>query len=158
MLSQKAKYALRALLALAEAEGGEPMHISDIAAHRNLPRKFLEAILLELKHHGLVHSRRGRNGGYSLARPAAEISFGQVIRIIDGPMAPLPCLSRMAYRRCDDCDDEKSCAIRRVFAVTHELTARMLDETTLADALASGSAATGSAMLLSDGRPDQKIA
>lgn len=141
MLSQKAKYALRALLVLAEAEDGAPQHISAIAERQALPKKFLEAILLELKHHGLLHSRRGKNGGYCLARPAAQISFGQVIRIIDGPMAPLPCLSRMAYRKCADCADEKTCAIRRIFAVTHDLTTRVLDETTLADAVTAGSAA-----------------
>ena len=135
MLSQKAKYALRALLALADQGDDEPMLISDIAERHNLPKKFLEQILLDLKHHGLVQSRRGRSGGYALLRPAAEISFGQVVRIIDGPLAPLPCLSRMAYRRCPDCAGEESCAIRRVFARTHQLTTGILDRTTLADAI-----------------------
>lgn len=134
MLSQKAKYALRALLVLAE-EDHEPVLISDIAERHNLPKKFLEQILLDLKHHGLVQSRRGRSGGYALLKPAAEITFGQVVRIIDGPLAPLPCLSRMAYRRCEDCAGEESCAIRRVFALTHQLTTDILDRTTLADAL-----------------------
>jgi len=136
MLSQKAKYALRALLALAQEGDDRSLLISDIAERHNLPKKFLEQILLDLKHHGLVQSRRGRHGGYGLLKPAAEISFGQVVRIIDGPLAPLPCLSRMAYRRCDDCPGEESCAIRRVFALTHELTTGVLDRTTLADALA----------------------
>jgi Rrf2 family protein len=135
MLSQKAKYALRALLALAEQGDDEPMLISEIAERHSLPKKFLEQILLDLKHHGLVQSRRGRSGGYALLRPAAEISFGQVVRIIDGPLAPLPCLSKMAYRRCEDCSGEESCAIRRVFARTHELTTGILDRTTLADAI-----------------------
>jgi Rrf2 family protein len=135
MLSQKAKYALRALLALAEQGDDEPMLISEIAERNSLPKKFLEQILLDLKHHGLVQSRRGRSGGYALLRPAAEISFGQVLRIIDGPLAPLPCLSKMAYRRCEDCSGEESCAIRRVFARTHQLTTAILDRTTLADAI-----------------------
>ena len=135
MLSQKAKYAFRALLALAEAGGDRALLIADIAERHNLPKKFLEQILLDLKHHGLVHSRRGRSGGYSLLKPASEISFGQVVRIIDGPLAPLPCLSVMAYRRCEDCADEESCAIRRVFALTHQVTATLLDRTTLADAV-----------------------
>ncbi len=139
MLSQKAKYALRALLALAEAGDDRALLIADVAERHNLPKKFLEQILLDLKHHGLVQSRRGRHGGYGLLKPAAEISFGQVVRIIDGPLAPLPCLSRMAYRRCEDCPDEASCAIRRVFARTHQLTADLLDRTTLADALAGAS-------------------
>jgi Rrf2 family protein len=135
MLSQKAKYALRALLALAEAGDDRSLLIGEIAERHNLPKKFLEQILLDLKHHGLVQSRRGRSGGYALLKPAAEISFGQVVRIIDGPLAPLPCLSRMAYRRCEDCSGEESCAIRRVFAAIHRHTTGVLDGTTLADAL-----------------------
>jgi Rrf2 family protein len=136
MLSQKAKYALRALLVLAEEGDDRPLMISDIAERHNLPKKFLEQILLDLKHHGLVQSRRGRSGGYALLKPAAEISFGQVVRIIDGPLAPLPCLSKMAYRRCEDCPGEEACEIRRVFARTHQLTSDVLDGTTLADAVA----------------------
>jgi Rrf2 family protein len=135
MLSQKAKYALRALLVLAEEGDDKPVLIGDIAERHNLPKKFLEQILLDLKHHGLVQSRRGRSGGYSLLKPASEISFGQVVRIIDGPLAPLPCLSRMAYRRCEDCAGEENCRIRRVFALTHQVTSTVLDRTTLADAL-----------------------
>jgi Rrf2 family protein len=140
MLSQKAKYALRALLVLAEEGDDRPLMISDIAERHNLPKKFLEQILLDLKHHGLVQSRRGRSGGYALLKPAAEISFGQVVRIIDGPLAPLPCLSKMAYRRCEDCPGEEACEIRRVFARTHQLTSEVLDSTTLADAVASAPA------------------
>ena len=136
MISQKAKYALRALVSLAQAPKGEPVFISDIAEQQSIPKKFLEQILLDLKHHGLVQSRRGRHGGCGLLKPASEISFGQVVRIIDGPLAPLPCLSKMAYRRCEDCPGEASCAIRRVFARTHQLTSEVLDRTTLADALA----------------------
>jgi Rrf2 family protein len=135
MLSQKSKYALRALLALAREGDDKSLLISDIAERHNLPKKFLEQILLDLKHHGLVQSRRGRSGGYALLKPAAEISFGQVVRIIDGSLAPLPCLSKIAYRRCEDCPSEEACEIRRVFARTHQLTTEVLDRTTLADAL-----------------------
>jgi Rrf2 family protein len=135
MLSQKAKYALRALLVLAQEGSNQPVLIADIAERHNLPKKFLEQILLDLKHHGLVQSRRGRSGGYTLLKPASEISFGQVVRIIDGPLAPLPCLSKMAYRRCDDCPGEDNCPIRHVFARTHQLTTGILDRTTLADAV-----------------------
>lgn len=135
MLSQKAKYALRALLVLAEEGDDKPVLIADIAERHNLPKKFLEQILLDLKHHGLVQSRRGRSGGYSLLKSASEISFGQVVRIIDGPLAPLPCLSKMAYRRCEDCAGEENCAIRRVFALIHQVTTTVLDRTTLATAL-----------------------
>ena len=103
MISQKAKYALRALVALAKKPSGHPVFIGDIAESENIPKKFLEQILLDLKHHGLVASRRGKAGGYGLLRPADTISFGEVLRIVDGPIAPLPCLSKIAYRRCDDC-------------------------------------------------------
>jgi Rrf2 family protein len=135
MLSQKAKYALRALLHLAEAPAGEAVLISDIATKHHIPKKFLEQILLDLKNHGVVQSWRGRSGGYALLKPASEISFGQVLRIVDGPLAPLPCLSRVAYRRCSDCEDESACALRRVFAVSHQATVAVLDRTVLSDAL-----------------------
>lgn len=135
MLSQKAKYALRALLELAQAGPGEALLISEIAERQRLPRKFLEQILLELKRRGIVQSKRGKYGGYALLKPASKITFGEVIRIVDGPLAPLPCLSRTAYRKCEDCDDEARCAIRRVFAVTHAATAKVLDQTSLVDAV-----------------------
>lgn len=137
MISQKAKYALRALIALAEVPENEPVFIADIAEDQSIPRKFLEQILLDLKHHGLVVSRRGKAGGYLLLRKPETITFGEVMRIIEGPLAPLPCLSKMAYRRCEDCSDEKSCRIRRVFAGVAEATRVVLDGTTIADAIAS---------------------
>lgn len=136
MLSQKAKYALRALLVLAEDEPGRCHLIADIATRQRMPQKFLEQILLELKRHGLVASKRGKNGGYRLLKAPSAITFGEVIRIVDGPLAPLACLSKTAYQRCEDCDDEATCAIRRVFAVTHEATVGVLDRTTLAAAMA----------------------
>ena len=107
MLSQKAKYALRALLMLAEAPAEELVLIQDIADRQKVPKKFLELILVELKRHGFAHSQRGRSGGYCLARPADAITFGQVIRAMDGPIAPLPCASITSYRRCADCQDER---------------------------------------------------
>src|SRR5918992_5008730 len=136
MLSQKAKYALRALLTLAEAPDGDAVLIADIAGRDNIPKKFLEQILLDLKHNGIVQSRRGRSGGYALLRAPEEISFGEVVRVIDGPIAPLPCLSRLAYRQCKDCRDENACMLRRVFAASHEATVTVLDQTSIADALA----------------------
>jgi Rrf2 family protein len=135
MLSQKAKYALRALLHLAEAPKGETVLISAIASKHHIPKKFLEQILLDLKNHGVVQSWRGRGGGYALLKPASEISFGQVLRIIDGPLAPLPCLSRVAYRKCSDCEDESACTLKRVFAISHQATVTVLDKISLADAL-----------------------
>jgi len=135
MISQKAKYALRALVALARGKPGQALAIGDIAEQQSIPKKFLEQILLDLKRQGLVVSRRGKAGGYALLRPADTISFGQVLRIIDGPIAPLPCLSKIAYRRCEDCKDEACCEIRRVFARVADATRDVLDRTTIADAL-----------------------
>jgi Rrf2 family protein len=135
MLSQKAKYALRALMVLARREDDNPIHIADLARSENIPRKFLEATLLELRKHGLLTSRRGPRGGYGLARPASEISFGEVIRIIDGPLAPLPCASVTAFRLCSDCPDPHGCSIRWVMQRVRDATAGVLDECTLADAL-----------------------
>lgn len=141
MISQKAKYALRALVALARAhDDDEALIIADIAERQNIPRKFLEQILLDLKRHGLLESRRGKNGGYGLLRPAEMITFGEVLRIIDGPIAPLPCLSKMAYRRCEDCQTESTCEVRRVFARVADATRAVLDSTTLADAVAADKA------------------
>lgn len=140
MISQKAKYALRALVALVRArETGQPTMIADISRDQAIPKKFLEQILLDLKRAGLVESRRGRAGGYILLRPPGEITFGEVLRLIDGPIAPLPCLSKIAYRACLDCHDETSCEIRHVFARVALATRDVLDQTTLADAVSDTS-------------------
>ena len=135
MISRKAKYALHAIMALARTNS---MIIQDIAIQEKIPRKFLEHILLDLKHHGLLESRRGKFGGYGLRIPADHITFGQVLRLIDGPIAPLTCLSRTAYRPCADCQGEESCEIRRVFAKVAKSTRHVLDRTTIADALKEG--------------------
>lgn len=135
MISQKAKYALRALVSLARAGRGETRMIGEISREQAIPKKFLEQILLELKRGGLVASRRGRSGGYELLRPAEQITFGEVLRLIDGPIAPLPCLSIMAYRRCEDCRDEAECEIRHVFERVTLATRAVLDRTSLADSL-----------------------
>ncbi len=138
MISQKAKYALRALVSLAQARQGEPVFISDIADQQSIPKKFLEQILLDLKRHGILVSRRGKFGGYQLLKDPAEITFGSILRIIDGPIAPLPCLSKMAYRRCADCKSEGNCEIRKVFAEVAEATRNVLDKRTIADAINGG--------------------
>ncbi len=135
MLSQKCKYALRALLVLAHRQNEDLLLVGDIAESENLPKKFLEAILLELNRNGLVRSRRGRGGGYALAKPADLITFGQVVRIMDGPLAPLSCVSVNYYRRCDDCRDEASCEIRRVMRRVRDAIAAELDGTSIADAM-----------------------
>jgi len=134
MISQRAKYALRALLALAGSAAGEPLMIGEISRRQAIPKKFLEQILLELKRAGIVDSRRGRLGGYVLARPPERITFGEVLRLIDGPLALLPCLSKIAYKRCVDCSDETTCELRHVFARVADTTRAVLDSTSLADA------------------------
>lgn len=135
MISQKAKYALRALVSLAQAPQGEPVFISDIAEQQSIPKKFLEQILLDLKRHGILVSRRGKFGGYQLLKDPDDITFGSILRIVDGPIAPLPCLSKMAYRRCEDCKSEGNCEIRRVFAEVADATREVLDKRTIGDAI-----------------------
>jgi Rrf2 family protein len=134
MLTSKAKYALRAMIDLAATGGQRPAFIGDIAARQEIPRRFLENILLELRKHGLVVSHRGKNGGYALARPPENISFADVIRAMDGPLALAPCASRTAYQRCEDCKDEAICAIRRVLLEVRDATALILERTALAHA------------------------
>jgi Rrf2 family protein len=137
MLSQKARYALHALIVLAEHGAGEPKMIADIAEEARVPRKFLEQILLDLKRRGIVRSLRGRAGGYLLGRAPKSISFAEVIRTIDGPLALAPCVSTTAYHRCQDCVDEETCAIRKVLLAARDATAAVLEERTLAGALTS---------------------
>ena len=134
MITQKAKYAFKALLYLATQPAGASLSIEAVARGADVPRRFLEHILLDLKRSGLVASRRGRVGGYSLMKPAEEMTIGAVLRAIDGPIAPLPCISRTAYRRCADCKDEKTCNVRRLFADTYSATLLLMDGTTLATA------------------------
>jgi Rrf2 family protein len=133
MLTMKTKYALKALGQLAIAPAGEPMLIADIAEREDIPRKFLEAILVELKQHGFVRSRKGRGGGYTLAKDPDTVTLASVIRVIDGPIAPVPCLSRTAYRRCDGCRDEATCGVRLVLREAHAASVQVLETTTLGD-------------------------
>jgi Rrf2 family protein len=135
MLSQKAKYGLKALLALARQHGRGPLHISDIARQETIPQKFLEFILLQLRNHGIVRSRKGKGGGYTLLRAPGEITYGEVVRILDGPLAPVPCASVTAYVKCEDCRDETHCGVRTVMKSVRDATAGILDHTTLADVL-----------------------
>ena len=135
MLSQKAKYGIQALMHLARKGQGTPVLIKDIAEQERLPRKFLEAILLELKGGGILHARPGKGGGYMLNRAPRTVTLSRVIRLIDGPLAPIPCVSQTAYAPCRDCLDERTCAIRSVMKKVRDATAQILDETTLADLL-----------------------
>jgi len=141
MLSQKARYALRALLHLVEHGGSRTIQVGEMAEMQMIPRKYLEFIMVDLKKAGLVTSRRGPGGGYVLARPANEISFVEVIRAIDGPIALVPCASENFYQRCGDCHDEATCAIRRVLLQVRAGAVAILENTSLADAAGSELAA-----------------
>lgn len=132
MLSMKAKYALRALIVMASGDK-KMMQSKSIAAQADVPAKFLEAILLELKNHGFVDSKRGIFGGYFLAEPADAIMAGEVIRALDGMLAPLRCASVHNYQKCDDCEDEKTCVIRKVMSDVRNAVSEVLDHRSLAD-------------------------
>lgn len=133
MLSSKAKYALRAAVFLAERQGGDGWTLAaDIADAEAIPRKFLEAILVALRDGGIVESRRGRAGGHRLARPSSRIAAGDVIRIIDGPLALTPCTSRTRLGPCDDCVDPAICALRPVLQKARDAVASVLDGCSLA--------------------------
>lgn len=134
MLSQKAKYAIKALLMLARAEQNRLTQVGEIAEKQNIPKKFLDLIFFELRRHGLVVSTRGREGGYALGAPAAEISIASIVRAVDGPLAPLPCASVKFYRRCADCDDEKTCEVRKLMREVRDAASAILDNTSLAEA------------------------
>lgn len=137
MISLKTKYAIKALITLAEekARGGSSLTIEEIADRGGTPKRFLEHILLEIKRGGLIGSRRGRVGGYLLIKEPESISVGAILRLIDGPMAPLPCLSRGAYQPCADCKDEESCRIRAVFGSVFANYLLLIESLTLADLL-----------------------
>jgi Rrf2 family protein len=138
MLTSKAKYALRAMIDLAAQTGAgprRPVFIADIAKRQGIPRRFLENILLELRRHGLVVSHRGKMGGYALAKAPDLITFADIIRAIDGPLALTPCTSRTAYQRCEDCVDEAICAIRRTVVRVRDASAQILESQTIAGAV-----------------------
>jgi len=132
-LSRKARYALRALYALANDETGGPVLIADLAEREHIPHKFLELILLELRNAGILRSKKGKGGGYALARPPREVTLGQIIRVVDGPLAPIPCVSERAYARCEECVSEETCGTRMVMKEVRDAIAKILDGTTLAD-------------------------
>jgi len=140
VLSQKAKYGLKAMLALARQTDAHPLLVADLAQQESIPRKFLELILLELKHQGLVQSRKGRGGGYLLLQPPQAITLGRIVRILDGPLAPLPCVSVTAYSKCQDCASEEACGVRLVMKQVRDAMAGVLDHTTLADVRFAGAA------------------
>ncbi len=135
MISNKAKYGLNALLYLSRKYNKGPVLIADLARDERIPKKFLELILLDLKNHGMLESKKGKGGGYQLARHPSEIKLGQVIRVLDGPLAPVSCVSQAAYKPCKECKDEHHCGIRLVMKDVREAMANILDKTSLADVL-----------------------
>ncbi len=132
---------------LARAYGSGPVLIADIARHEKVPQKFLESILLELRNCGIVESKRGKGGGYSLARPPRSLTVGQVLRHVEGPLAPISCVSQVAYRKCEDCNDERSCAFRIIMKDVRDATSRILDSTTLDDLIKRSELAAGARVL-----------
>jgi len=135
MLSKKTKYALRALLLLAREHDKGPILIADIAQGEGIPKKFLELILLDLKNHGILQSKKGKGGGYLFAKPPEAITMGSVIRVLEGPLAPVPCVSQTAYMKCPECKDEMTCGIRIVMKDARDAIANILDGVSLADVL-----------------------
>ncbi len=132
MLSKKAKYAIKALLALAGRKDEEPVRIADLASEEQIPAKFLELILLDLRNQGILQSRKGKGGGYLLARDPGDISLGQIVRMFDGPLAPVPCASQTGYVRCADCLNEDVCGVRLAMKEVRDATAKILDGTSIA--------------------------
>lgn len=133
MLTKKGKYGLKALVHLARLQPGESDLVSNIAESNDIPKKFLDAILGELRNGGFLFSKKGKGGGYMLARPAEEITIGDVVRTLDGPLAPIPCASHRFYRPCDDCGDQAACAVRLMMLEVRDAIANVLDKRTLAD-------------------------
>ncbi len=138
MLTAKGKYSLKALAYLATLEPEATTQAVDIAKANNIPKKFLDAILGELRNAGIVQSRKGPGGGYRLARSPIEIKIGHVIRTIDGPLAPIACASRTAYQPCRDCTDVKTCTVRLMMTKVRDAMSDVLDRVSLADMVARG--------------------
>jgi Rrf2 family protein len=135
MLSKKAKYALKALEYLARNNDRRPLLIAEIASSQRIPKKFLELILLELKKSGVLESRKGKQGGYALAREAEAIQIGEVVRLIDGPIAMVSCVSEKAYAPCAECIDEQTCGLKIIMAEVREATISVLNKLSIADIL-----------------------
>jgi len=135
MLTKRGKYALRAVLYLGRHRDRGPILIQEIAEQEQIPKKFLEAILRDLRNEGILQSKMGKGGGYLLAQPTTRISLGDVIRTIDGPLAPIPCASQTAYAPCSDCPTVDTCMIRIIMRDVRDASSKILDGTSLQDAL-----------------------
>ena len=133
MLSQRTRYTIRALLHLADRYGQGAVQLGEIAEAQNIPPKFLTVMLSQMSRDGLIASRRGRDGGYWLARPPSEISYGEIVRLTRGSLGLLPCASRLAYQQCANCITEEKCRLHWVMLMVRDETARILDGLSLAD-------------------------
>ena len=142
MLSRKTKYAINALLHLAREFGRGPLRVSDLAVENNIPQKFLEAILLELRNAGILGSKKGKNGGYYLMKRPEEVNLAQVLRLMDGAIALLPCVSLNYYERCMECKDEEVCSIREAFLEARQETVRVFEGHSLKDLVTREAALT----------------
>jgi len=141
VLTKKGKYGLKAMAHLAQFPPGQFTHVVDIAQEQNIPKRFLNAILFELRSYGFVNSKMGKNGGYTLAREAETITVGEIVRAIDGPLAPIPCASKTRYQRCDDCVSETNCPVRLVMVEAQRALSQILDNCSLARARKLGQSA-----------------
>ncbi len=147
MISRKTKYGLRALIYLAKEYKKGPVLISNIAKKEKIPQKFLEFILLDLKKNGILESKKGKGGGYFLATDPEKTYLGNIVRVLDGPLAPVSCVSQTAYRKCEDCLDENCCGIKLIMKDVRDAIANILDQTTLEDVLIRANSAKGKEVL-----------
>ena len=138
MLTNKGKYGLKAMVYLAGLPEGEVAQVPEIARACSISKKFLDQILAELRNAHMVFSKKGKLGGYALAKPASEIRVGDIIRVLDGPLAPFPCASVTAYRPCPDCENEKLCTVRIIMHEARDALAQVLDNRSLAQMRALG--------------------
>lgn len=133
MLSKKTKYGLKALTFIARFEGDAPVQGSAIAKSEQIPQKFLESILLTLRKSGILGSKKGKHGGYYLRKAPSEILMTEVMRVLEGPIAMIPCVSLNYYEKCDDCPDEHACSVNRLMIEVRDSTLKVFRNTTLAD-------------------------
>jgi Rrf2 family protein len=138
VLTNKGKYGLKAMVHLAGLEPGKLAQAADIAETNSISKKFLDHILTELRHAGLVYSKKGKDGGYALAQPAHKIRVGAIVRVLDGPLAPIACASVTAFRACDDCRDLRTCPVRLMMVEARNAIATVLDSRSLAEMRALG--------------------
>ena len=135
MLSRKTKYGLKALIYIAKQDISVPVLISDISQNESIPKKFLETILLDLKKFGILGSKKGKGGGYYLMKDPKSITVATLIRVLDGPIAMLPCVSLNFYQKCDDCKDEQTCELNHFMAQVRDNTLSLLQHKSLHDLL-----------------------